>query len=369
MAFILQRPTHIVWRQWKLASVACMLTLFQTNYLLAQNDSLKKWTFSGYGEIYYSYDFANPQNHEKPNFVYNHKRHNEINANLLLVKANFSDKAYRANLGLMAGNYAQYNLSAEPTWVQFIYEANLGIKLSKKHGLWLDAGILPSHIGFESAVSADCWTITRSLQAENSPYYEASLKLSYTNKKEDLNLAFLVLNGWQHVKRPDGIQAPSFGFQINYKPTAAVTLNYSNFLGTDKPDSLHAFRTYHNLYMLLEPASKIGLIAGFDIGTDKYNAADYGVWFSPVVIVRYTLNEKMKMAVRGEYYNDEKQIIIPTNTANGFQVSGISANFDWMIHKKLQWRIEGKWYSSKDKIFADNANDNYAITTNISIRL
>ncbi|MBK8628485.1 MAG: outer membrane beta-barrel protein [Saprospiraceae bacterium] len=27
----------------------------------------------------------------------------------------------------------------------------------------MDAGIFPSHIGFESAISADNWTLTRSL--------------------------------------------------------------------------------------------------------------------------------------------------------------------------------------------------------------
>ena len=159
-----------------------LLLVFQTTLLLAQTDTLKKLSFSAYGDVYYSYDFSNPQNHEKPNFIYNHKRHNEINLNLLLVKAMYSEKNTRANIGLMAGNYAQYNLSAEPTWAQFIYEANVGVKLSKQQNIWLDAGIMPSHLGFESAISADCWTLTRSLVAESSPYYETGVKLNYTNK-------------------------------------------------------------------------------------------------------------------------------------------------------------------------------------------
>jgi Putative beta-barrel porin-2, OmpL-like. bbp2 len=94
--------------------------LLPATLLFAQNDTLKKLTFSAYAEIYYSYDFANPSNHEKSNFIYNHKRHNEISANLLLAKANYTDNNIRANLGVMAGNYPQYNLSAEPTWAQFV---------------------------------------------------------------------------------------------------------------------------------------------------------------------------------------------------------------------------------------------------------
>ena len=161
LAVILKDPTRTMKIRFLFFIILISLQAF------SQNDSLKKLNFSAYGELYYSYDFSNPQNHEKSNFLYNHKRHNELNSNLLLLKANYLDKNYRANLGLMTGNYAQYNLSSEPNWAQFIYEANVGIKISKEYNLWLDAGILPSHIGFESAISADCWTLTRSLLAEN----------------------------------------------------------------------------------------------------------------------------------------------------------------------------------------------------------
>jgi ferredoxin len=206
---------------------------------LSQNDSLKKLNFNAYGELYYSYDFSNPQHHEKSNFLYNHKRHNEVNANLLLLKGSYLDKNYRANLALMAGNYAQYNLSTEPNWAQFIYEANIGVKLSKKKNIWLDAGILPSHIGFESAISADCWTLTRSLLAENSPYYETGIKLSYSSKNEKLYLSALFLNGWQKIQRSDYIQRPSFGTQLIYKKSNKISINYSTFIGSDKSDSMN----------------------------------------------------------------------------------------------------------------------------------
>jgi hypothetical protein len=335
----------------------------------AQNDSSKKWTFSAYGELYYSYDFAQPSTHEKEDFIYNHKRHNEINANLILVKAQYNDNSTRANLALMAGNYAQYNLSKEPTWAQHINEANIGLKLSKKNNLWLDAGILPSHLGFESAISADCWTLTRSVLAENSPYYETGLRLQYINKNEKLNLSFLLLNGWQKIQKPNYFQTPSVGLQLNYKITDELMLNYSNFAGTDKADSLNALRTFHNFYAQYEGKRKFGFIAGFDIGTDKYNTHDYGIWFSPVLIARYTLNKKSSITLRGEYYNDKHQIIISTHTPQGFQVSGLSANYDYRLNSKIQWRIEGKIYDSKDKIFnQQKENQNFSLTTNVTVR-
>jgi hypothetical protein len=342
-----------------------LLIAFKT---YSQNDSLKKLNFRAYGELYYSYDFSNPYNHEKSNFLYNHKRHNELNANLILLKANYLDKNYRAILGLMAGNYAQYNLSSEPSWAQFIYEATLGVKLSQKQNIWLEAGIMPSHIGFEGAISADCWTLTRSLLAENSPYYETGIKLGYTSKNEKLNISALYINGWQKISNPNYTQRPSFGTQINYKLIDKLLLNYSTFLGTDKPDSIKAFRHFHNVYLQYEPTNKFGIIAGFDIGMDKFNSTTYGTWYSPVLIIKQSINEKIKIAFRGEYYNDPKQIIISTGTTNGFQTYGFSSNLDYDLNNKIKFRVEGKILHSKDKIFA-NENNNFSLTTNMTIKL
>lgn len=348
--------------------IAILISIASTLSAWAQKDTLKPFVFQGYGESYYSFDFSNPQNHEKPNFIYNHKRHNEINLNLAFVKASYSKNDIRANATVMVGNYAQYNLSAEPTWAQFVYEANIGFKISKQQNIWLDTGIMPSHIGFESAISADCWTVTRSILAENSPYYETGAKLSYTNSNEKFYASFMVLNGWQKIKKPNHIQNPSFGVQVYFKPTSKLFLNYSNFIGTDKADSIHSWRLFHNLYAIYEPSAKFGIIAGFDFGTDKYNTTDYDVWYAPICILRYKLKEKYCIAVRGEYYNDKKQILITTNSPNGFQTWGLSSNFDIQIKDNLVWRIEAKEYFSKDKIFDNNINTNFTLSTSFAVR-
>ncbi|TDL99561.1 MAG: hypothetical protein C4K58_06615 [Flavobacteriaceae bacterium] len=191
--------------------------------------------------------------------------------------------------------------------------------------------------------------------------------MGYTSKDEKLYLSALYLNGWQKIARPDGIQNPSFGTQINYKPSKNLVLNYSTFLGTDKPDSLNAFRQFHNFYLMYEPTSKFGIIAGLDIGRDKFSPNQVGTWYSPVLIFRQSLNDKTRIAFRGEYYSDPNQIIIATGTTNGFQTYGFSSNLDYDLNEKVKFRVEGKMYHSKDKIFA-NQNNNYSLSTNMSIK-
>lgn len=327
-------------------------------------------SFSGYTELYYSFDFDKPDKKEKPFFIYNHKRHNEVNLNLAYAKVNYAATKVRANVALMAGNYAQYNLAAEPQLLRFVYEANIGVKLSRKHNLWLDAGIMPSHIGFESALGADCWTASRSMLAENSPYFEAGVKLTSTNKKENFFVSFLFLNGWQRIQKPVGIAKPSFGLQLNYKPKENLTLNYSNFIGTDKPDSLDALRTYHNLYAIYQINKAWGVTAGFDIGSDKNANMQNAVWYSPVLIVRRTLSTKSYINVRGEYFCDSKQVLLQTNTTNGFNNLGLSINYDYAVTKNAFVRVEGKGYFSKDKIYKElKENNNYAVLLVLSVRL
>ncbi len=340
--------------------LTCFL-LFTISTVRAQKDSSRSLKLSAYAEFYYSFDFSKPRLQEKAAFLYNYKRNREVQPNLILTKASYSTKRIRANLGLMTGNYARYNLSNEPGLLRYMYEANFGFKLSRKHKLWLDAGIFPSHIGFESAIGSACPNLTRSIVAENSPYYESGVNINYTTANEHLMVALWLLNGWQRIHISRFSQRPSGGLQVAYKPNTRLTINYSNFLGSAHPDSLHRFRTYHNLYALYQPYSKLGLTAGFDIGTETGGSLPNGIWFTPIAIVRYQLCTKLKMAIRGEYYQDSKQIMLAAPTAKGFEMTGLSVNADYHAHKKLLLRIEGKWYHALESYFHSGAN-NYAIT-------
>lgn len=313
-------------------------------------------TISGYAELYYGFDFNKPANNTRPGFVYSHNRHNEVNANLAFIKANYDNGSVRANLALMAGTYSNANLVAEQGVLKNIFEANAGIKLSKTDNLWLDAGIFSSHIGFESAISKDCWVLTRNISSEITPYYESGAKLTYTTNDGKLTLTGLYLNGWQRINRQDGNSSPAGGVQVYYKATDKITLNYSNYLGTEGADSVRVRRFYHNFYGILQLTNKLGLTAGFDYGTQQKakgsNETNYIL--SPVAIVRYQLADKWAVAGRFEYYQDKKGAIIATATPNGFDTKGYSLNIDYAPVSNALIRLEGKVYDSKDKIFVRN---------------
>lgn len=315
-------------------------------------------TISGYAEAYYSYDLNKPSDNNKPGFLYSHNRHNEFNANLAFAKASYNTERVRANFAIGAGTYMNANYAAEPGVLKNIFEANAGYKLSRTKNLWLDIGIMPSHIGFESAISKDCWALTRSLAAENSPYFESGAKLSYTTDNGKLAVSALALNGWQRITRVNANSLMSWGTQVTIKPTSKITLNYSTFLGTDKPDSTRLWRIYHNIYGIFQFTGKVGFTAGFDMGTEQVSkgSSDKNTWYSPVGILRYTPTSQWALAVRGEYFNDEDGVIIAAGTPNGFKTSGFSLNVDYLPIPNVALRLEGRTLNSKDDIFIKDGN-------------
>ncbi|MBK9423023.1 MAG: porin [Bacteroidetes bacterium] len=349
------------------------ILLLTTSLTNAQIDTSKaSLMLAGYVEAYYGYDLNEPENNSRPSFIYSHNRHNEFNLNLGIIKAAYLTDKVRANIALATGTYMNANYASETGVLKSIYEANAGFKISKNKNLWVDAGVFASHIGFESAISKDCRVLTRSILAENSPYFESGAKISYTTDNSKWFLSGLVLNGWQRIQRPDANNSPAFGTQITYTPNSKITLNYSTFFGNDKPDTSKQMRYFNNLYGLFQITDNFHLTAGFDYGMEEESAAsnDFNTWYSPVIIVQFKLNNQWTIAGRGEYYVDDNGVIIATGTENGFQTTVFSLNVDYKIRDNAVWRIEGRSLNSKDKIFInDNTPENNStfVTTSIAI--
>ena len=63
--------------------LTCLFISANSNAQIKGDDGL---TISGYVETYYSYDFNDPDNHFRPQFIYCYNRTNEVNVNLSMIK-------------------------------------------------------------------------------------------------------------------------------------------------------------------------------------------------------------------------------------------------------------------------------------------
>ena len=326
------------------------LSLCLNFYIYSQEKKEVKISFSGFLETFYSYDFNQPTSEQQHSFLYNYNRQNEFNLNIGLLRAKVEYDNVYSSIAIHSGTYVDDNYANEK--MKYISEAYLGLYLDKTKKQTIEAGIMPSYIGFESATSASNLTLTRSIFAENSPYFMTGVKYNYTPTKK-WSFSTLLTNGWQRINKPNKKALPSFGSQIAYKPSDNAILNWSVFIG-DEPIGINLrTRYFSNLYYDFKWKNKFRTIAGFDFGLQKkLEGTSYDNWFSPIVITQYTINSKWQTALRGEYYQDVKNVLIAN--AKEFKTFGTSLNFDYLPNSKMKIRTEARYFNSKEAVFLRN---------------
>ena len=348
---------------------ALSLTFLFVN-VSAQYDSSKlNISFEGFVDVYYSANIADKTFDDKPSMFYNHTRNSQVDVNLAMIKLNAAKKDFRSSFGIMAGTYSNVNLASEPGVFKNIYEASIAFKPLSKHNFWIEAGIIPSHIGFESAVSHDCPTLTRSLLAENSPYYQAGLKLGYTRGNWSLNA--YVLNGWQMIYKAAGNDLPSFGTQVRYTKEKVIDVNWSTFAGDDYFGT-YGYRFYNDFFITIAPERKFSFTLYADHGTQYISFRNQTVsWYGFSAIPQIQFNQKFHMALRAEMMNDPDMLIFTlSGYANNInRIKAGSINFDYRINEYLKIRFETKYVKYEDAVIRYDGPSFYLIENDIFLTM
>lgn len=314
-------------------------------------------------DAYYALAFATPPARTR-SYTTQPLYHNEFSINFAVLSVAYSSERIRGRFAVQAGSYAESNYAAEPQFWRNIFEANAGYSLADN--LWIDAGIFASHIGFESALSKDNWNYSRSIVADYSPYFETGAKLTWS-PNETWSFAALVLNGWQIIRETNSDK--SVGTQIQWKPAPTALVNWSTYVGNDQPDSAaRQMRYFNNFYAQLGLGEKLNLAFLFDIGVQQRTSTTTHTWWGGAMIGRYSLTDRITLGVRGEYYSDPNGVLIPTGTANNFQVFSASANVDVALTQNLLWRTEGRIFAAREAIYptenaAPRTNDGFVVTS------
>lgn len=300
----------------------------------AQPDSTRtNVKLSAFADVFYVHHFEKSANEILYPFLYNYNRNRSIHLNHGWIGLKVTSRKVRANAALQAGTYEQDNYALEPDWAKVLLEANLGVALNKRNTLWLDAGVLPSHIGFESAGSLENWTLTRSIIAENSPYYLTGVKLTWAAQPY-LEFSLLGVNGWQRIYA-SGKFLPALGWQVKYHQNKTI-LNWSSFIGNVEVETTKRVRFFNNLYLQTNFTQKFALIADFDVGVQQHNQ-NYGAWWGAALITRFQFNRLLSIAGRAEYYYDKQGFVTsPLNVTTG----SVSLNLDYRPIPSLMARAE-----------------------------
>lgn len=308
-----------------------------------------KVTVEGYLDTYYAYNFNEPETGDQP-YLVSMARHNEININLALLDVKYSSSRIRARVAPGFGTYVNANYSNETGSLKNLIEANAGVRLFKNRRIWLDVGVLASPYTNESAISKDHLAYTRSLAAENVPYYLSGAKLTVPLSKK-LNTCFYLINGWQQIS--DQNSNKSVGTQMEFRPNNYLLINWNNYLGNEMAaiDSVKGLRYFTDIYFIYT-RDRLSMTSCVFYGLQE-NMQHTLKWWQANLICRYSLNTSLSATVRIEYLTDiDGVLILPITQKNGYQTIGLSAGINVKIEDNFLFRTEARQFISDKNVYS-----------------
>ena len=187
----------------------------------------------------YHYDF----NHPRDNTISGSSevfRHNELQVTQIGFGGDFYYKGVQARLMTQFGMYSQTtprndSSPARGQWqldnaYRYISEAYGGYHLDVLGGINIQAGIFMSYVGLWSYYNFDNWTYQPSFVSSNTPWFFDGVRIQIF-PTDKLKIEPWIVNGWQSYGKFN--QAPGFGLQIRWNPTANLSVLGNQYYGTD----------------------------------------------------------------------------------------------------------------------------------------
>lgn len=320
----------------------------------SETDSTTRIKFGGFLDTYYAFDFNRPALRDRA-FTTQAARNNEFNVNLAFLDATLVADRLRGRIAIQFGTSVQANYASEPSIgavsgsdvSQFLQEAVAGYNFTR--ALWVDAGVFLSSFGSENWTSRDNWTYTRSMVAENSPYYESGVKATWQVSRR-LALQMHLINGWQNVSENNSDKA--LGFRVDYVPSARMSLSYDAFLGNEAFDSAGTSnRIWQEAIVTTGVGRQFQIRGTIDYGVQERTSSGADSWWGYSLIGRYSISRTIHAAARMERYADKDQIIVRTNLPYGFCATGWSLNTDFEPVPHLLARVEFRQLDGRKPLF------------------
>ena len=285
----------------------------------------------------YSSSFNAPPNHQRA-FTLQPSRNNQLGLMQGIAGVELRNTHVRGKFAVQSGWFADVLWTGADTAVRWLSEAWAGVRLTE--GIWLDAGVYPSHIGAESMIARDNLVLSRLYASDATPYVETGASLTW-EESASTTIALHVLNGWQRITdNNDGI---AVGTRITHRPTDNLAVTWSTFVGDEQPRGQEQqMRWYSNLWMSWTIAANTTLIAVADIGAQERTSNGYDVVWYLGAIAAYRISPAMQLAARIEHMNDQRNVLFTSASNKPFVSTSASGNIDVRIGGNLLLRGEGR---------------------------
>ncbi len=306
----------------------------------------------GFLDGYYAWNDNSPRSHESfiPGTGTTAKRANELNLNLAAIDIVSDPKPVGFHLSLVAGNGADVVHAGEPKGTaigkdvyRHIYQASLSYNAPIGKGLLIEAGVYPSHIGYEAFYSKDNWSYTRGWLTDLSPFYQTGVKASYSFNSH-WSGQFHVMNGWQIIGENNN--GKSVGTQIAYAGDR-LSASFNTFAGPELANDSKHLRMFGDLVATWKATAKLSLGASIDRGRQALPDDAAANWLGVAGYAHYAIDNHRAFAVRIERFRDPDNGISGT----GQTLSEATLTYELRPVDNLILKFEGRHDHSTANVF------------------
>ncbi len=304
----------------------------------------------GYVDSYWNYNLTNPRAESVP-YAVSSARNNEMTINLAYVDLRYRSHRMRARFVPGFGTYMNDNYANETGTLKHLVEANVGILLSEKRKIWVDAGVLGSPYTNESAVSKDHLMYTRSLAPENVPYYLSGIKVSVPVSAK-VSAYLYLLNGWQVIE--DNNRGKSVGTQVEIRPAENLLFDWNTYWGDERSAQRPDYRTrlFSDVFMIFKPHEKWDVTSCFFAGRQNQNNLPALNWWQVNLIARYHFTRRLSLSGRIEYFDDPKEAVVTSaNPFEGFSSYTTGGCLNVKVTDNALFRMEVRHYFAPANIY------------------
>ena len=319
------------------------------------DEPAKPITVHGFIDGYYALNANDPASHENfvPGTGSTAKRADEFNLNLAAVEIVRDAQPVGFHLSLVAGNGSDVIHAGEPRGgaigpdvYRYIYQASILYKAGDR--LTFEAGVFPSHIGFEGFFSKDNWSYTRGWLAEFSPYYQTGIHAAYqfsAHWSGDVH----VLNGWQIIG--DNNDAKALGVKIAYTG-GRLSASLNTFDGPELPNDNRDWRHFGDLIATFKATPSLSIGGSIDRGRQELPGDRAANWLGVAGYGRYALGKQRALAVRVERFAD------PGNGISGTPqtLTEATVTYEYKPAGNLILKFEGRRDHSTASVFTRGTN-------------
>lgn len=344
------------------AQINIPLPLAKAPELEAPKDTL---VISGYVDGYFNLDAINPGKTRRP-YAAASARLKQFAVNLAYFSIGYRSERVRVQLTPGFGTYMQDNYGHENVLNRFLLETYGGFKLSKKKNMWLDIGIFTSPYTYETPISKDQLLYSRSLAAENAPYYVSGLRFTLPLSPK-FTLTLYGLNGWQIINFNNAsARTPAFASQLQYKVNPRTSLYWNTFVGDAGSNNQPWLSArYFNDFFVQYQGARWDVSGTAYVGLQGvYNSAKPSyTWYSVNATARYKFNTKLSLSGRMEYFSDPNGILTAPSQlqTRAFNVYSGTLGLNYAPIKNVLLRLEGRGYGGQNGIFSNNGRQvNYS---------